>query len=112
MQDSYNNKYFSNFKSIFFGLDQNYLNSLSQNKNFPHNSLIDILSKYGIIIFLILLGSFIKLILSKKLSKFYFLTLLSLMILIFFDDYLIGNKIATSFFLWMIVLNPFRNYEV
>lgn len=112
MQDSYNEEYFSNFKSILFGLEQNYLNNLSQNKNFPHNSLIDVLSKYGIIIFLILLGSFIKLLLNKKLSKFYFLTLLSLTILIFFDDYLIGNKIATSFFLWMIVLNPFRNYEV
>jgi hypothetical protein len=111
MQKNFNNLFFSNSRNILLGIDQNELNNLTNKKNFPHNSLIDILSKYGLIIFLLLFTIFFKIILNQNINKLFFLSIISLTLLIFFDDYLIGNKIAASFLIWLIILNPLKNYE-
>lgn len=112
MQQNYNNIFLSKLRNILFGLKTNDLKKLEQDRNFTHNSFLNLFFKYGSIVTIILCAFFLKSILSKNNSKLYLIIIISFLIMLFFDDYLVGNKIATSFFLWIVLFFPNLQNEI
>lgn len=96
------NEIYYNNSNLIFGLKKNDLKKLYSKGFFPHNSYLDILINYGLLGLILFLLSLLYLF-NKHYNRQSIIFGFSILSLMAFDDYLIGNMFFTSVIIWITI---------
>ena len=103
------NKKIINYGNSLIGFKKKELKNLYDQGIFPHNSYLDIYTKFGYL-GLFFFGIVIIRVLNNKSVFTNYSPLITIFFTMIFDDYLIGHMFSLSIFIWLIILLT-KNYE-